>query len=238
MNDMKLSGFKRLIWGGVILSLAIPLFVLLFKYLALKQTLQASLENGDYYSVIGWTNTMEKLNYKADVCFFGNSLTCYSNFQKDFPSKKIVILGYPGQGLIGMIKRSNQISAVHPDKIFLMAGINDLNLNKMSFDEFCGYYEQLVDSILSSNNHADVFLQSILPVNHSINLLHPNTEIIVKANDFIKKLASRKRLTYIDLYNLYSDEKGELKKQLTSDGIHLKETAYHIWSSKIQLYIE
>jgi len=224
--------------GGVTLSLALALLVLLFKYYTLKQTLNVQVESGDYYSVLGWTNTLEKLNFKADACFFGNSLTCYSNFQKEYPNKKIVTLGYPGQGVKGMLKRCNQITAVHPDKIFVMAGINDLNLNKMSFAEFCGYYEQLVDSIQSSNRSAEFFLQSVLPVNHSINRLHPQKEDILKANVFIKLLASRKRLVYIDLYNFFSDENGELKEEYTTDGIHINEKAYSIWSNIIKKYIE
>ncbi len=177
---------------------------------------------------------MEKLNYKADVCFFGNSLTCYSNFQKDFPSKKIVILGYPGQGLIGMIKRSNQISAVHPDKIFLMAGINDLNLNKMSFDEFCGYYEQLIDSIQFSNKRAEICLQSILPVNHTINPEVPPTRLIIAANDMIRNLASIKDCKYIDLFSLYVDNNYEMNSSYTKDGLHLTNDGYQLWSNAIK----
>lgn len=85
-----------------------------------------------------------------------------------------------------MLKRCNQLTAVHPDKIFVMAGINDLNLNKMSFAEFCGYYEQLVDSISYLNKNADIYLQSVLPVNHGIDYRHPRKENILKANYFIK----------------------------------------------------
>ena len=224
--------------GGVTLSLALALLVLLFKYYTLKQTLNVQVESGDYYSVLGWTNTLEKLNFKADACFFGNSLTCYSNFQKEYPNKKIVTLGYPGQGVKGMLKRCNQITAVHPDKIFVMAGINDLNLNKMSFAEFCGYYEQLVDSISYLNKNADIYLQSVLPVNHGIDYRHPRKENILKANYFIKKIATRKKLVYIDLYNSFLDEKGELKEEYTTDGIHINEAAYTVWSNIIKKHIE
>lgn len=210
------------------------LFVLLFKYYALRKAFDISVENCDYYSVIGWTNTLEKLNYKAEVCFFGNSLTCYSNFQKDFPKKKVVILGYPGQGIKGMIKRCNQITAVHPDKIFIMAGINDLNLRKMSYNEFCEYYEELVDSISSQNMHTEIFIQSILPVNHGINSDLPQTKIILAANERIRYLASTKGCKYIDLFSLYVDDNNEMKNLYTVDGLHLSPKGYQLWANYIK----
>ena len=32
-------------------------------------------DRGDYWCIQGWTNTLNKLGYDADVVFFGNSIT-------------------------------------------------------------------------------------------------------------------------------------------------------------------
>lgn len=233
-------------WGGggklliVVCTIELIICVILgFKYLNLKSFMTNSVNaQSDYWCMEGWQNTLEKLNYDCDICFFGNSLTCYSDFQKFFPEKRIVNLGYPSQGIRGMLKRYKSISFVKPEKIFIMAGINDLNLETLTIGDFCGVYETLIDSIIATNKNAKVFLESVLPVNHRINSHHPSTINIKTANEFISKLALKKHVEYIDLYSLYADDKGELKDHLTWDGLHLKQEAYQLWADKLKQYIE
>ena len=38
----------------------------------------------------------------------------------------------------------------------------------------------------------------------------------------------------IDLHALYADEKGELRAELTRDGLHLISTAYDPWKREIE----
>ena len=90
----------------------------------------------DYWAIRGWTNTLQKMSYDADICFLGNSITYASNFQTYFTDKKIVELGYPGDTMIGMMRRMDMLRAVCPEKVFLMAGINDLANQSMDMDEF------------------------------------------------------------------------------------------------------
>ena len=77
----------------------------------------AANERKDYWALMGWQNTMEKFGYDADICFFGNSITYYSQFQKAFSDLKIVNLGYPGDRLDGMLVRYRTISFVKPEMI-------------------------------------------------------------------------------------------------------------------------
>ena len=99
----------------------------------------------DYWCIIGWTNTLEKINIDFDIVFFGNSITRGSSFHEYFSNKKICNLGYPGDNLDGMLLRVNQIKAVNPTKVFIMAGINGLQYQSLSiFDE---KYERLVKLI-------------------------------------------------------------------------------------------
>jgi lysophospholipase L1-like esterase len=52
---------------------------------------------------------------------------------------------------------------------------------------------------------------------------------ILQLNVGIKQVAEQYHLTYIDLHELFADANGDLKKELTLDGIHLRPAAYVMW---------
>lgn len=194
-------------------------------------------DRGDYYCISGWTNTLNKLNYDADVVFFGNSITCGGDFQDHFMDVKTCNLGYPGDNMDGMMLRIGQIKAVNPEKVFVMAGINGLQYQ--TEDVFENKYQRMVDSIKSAVPKADIYLQSILPVNHSManDYFYSSSDKIMKANRIIAKIAARSGCVYVDLWSLYEKD-GEMPKELTRDGVHLFPEAYDRWADEIKRYIE
>lgn len=190
---------------------------------------------GDFYCLMGWTNTIEQLNYDADVVFYGNSITKGGNFQDFFPNVKICNLGYPGDNLDGLALRVNQIKYLYPEKVFVMGGIN--GLKNMTDENFESKYQCMVDSIKHAVPKSEVFLQSILPINHNMTKDYASSEKIIKSNEIIKSIALRTGCTYIDLYSLYEEE-GEMPMELTKDGVHLHKQAYEKWIEEIRYYIE
>lgn len=100
-----------------------------------------------------------------------------------------------------------------------MAGINDLANQSMDMDEFAERYNVLVDSITNACPHAEVYLESILPVNRS-HRMYRNCDRIIQANQIITRIAGEKGMIYIDLFSLYCID-GQLPDELTNDGIHL-----------------
>lgn len=182
-------------------------------------------------------NTVEKLHLDIDVAFYGNSITYASNFDEIFAadSLSLINLGYPGDNILGMINRLDMLEACHPNKIFLMAGIN--GLKDQSPDEFSLQYEQLVDSIQYRLPNAKILLESILPVNPTMKMGIATNHQILTANDSIRAIAHRKKLIYINLHNLYVED-GIMATQYTTDGLHLKPEAYKIWADEIYKYIK
>lgn len=190
---------------------------------------------GDYWCIRGWTNTLKKLDFDADVVFFGNSITQGGSFQDYFSNIKTCNLGYPGDNMDGMMLRIGQIKAVTPEKVFVMAGINGLQYQ--TEEVFERKYLRMVDSIISAVPEAKVYLQSILPVNHSMSNVYASSDKIQKANERISGIAARSKCVYIDLWSLYEVD-GEMPKELTRDGVHLKPEAYEKWMEEIRKYIE
>lgn len=190
----------------------------------------------DYWAINGWTNTLQKMHYDADIAFFGNSITCMSDFQKYFPTQEIVELGYPGDSMEGMMRRMDQLRAVTPEKVFLMAGINGL-LN-MPLDKFEKQYNTLLDSIHVATPKSKVYVQSILPVNNGMRENMPDSQKIKEGNAIIKKICDERKMTYINLYRLYANKNGEMQQSCTIDGLHLKPEAYKRWADEIKKYID
>ena len=192
-------------------------------------------DRGDYYCINGWTNTLNKLNYDADVVFFGNSITRGGDFQDYFTDVKTCNLGYPGDNMDGMMLRIGQIKAVNPEKVFVMAGIN--GLQSQTDNVFETKYQLMVDSIKSILPEAEIYLQSILPVNHDMKSGLASKDKIQKANEIVAKIAQRSNCVYVDLWALYEKE-GEMPQELTRDGVHLFPEAYDRWMEEIRKYIE
>lgn len=243
---MKKFGLKNcVLWIsliGNVLLLAIVIFIGCVKTNYINSKLERigliKLEptiRGDYWSIIGWTNTLEKLHLDVDVVFFGNSITHGSSFEKYFPDLVICNLGYPGDNTEGMLLRVNQIKAVNPEKVFLMAGIN--GLQTQTEQVFTEKYATLVDSIKQAVPTAKIYLQSILPVNPSMKAGKSfNKKKIAKCNEIVRKIADQKGCVYVDLYRLYAVD-GIMPEELTKDGVHLFPQAYDRWANEIRKYI-
>ena len=199
-------------------------------------------KRGDYQCIGGWTNTLEKLHLDVDVVFFGASIIRGSSFEEYFPEVSICNLGYGGDNADGMLLRVRQIKAVHPEKVFIMAGTTGIKFQ--SERVFTEKYNLLVDSIIHAVPNAKIYLQSFLPVNPSMlgkswlyNEGKLRGEKIKKFNDIIKKTANEKGCIYVDLYNLYAVD-GIMPADLTRDGVHLFPESYDRWADEIRKYIE
>ena len=228
---MKRIGLKKLLlWIsliGNVLLLTVIIFIGCVKTNYINSKLERlgimkidPVKRGDYWSIRGWTNTLEKLHLDMDIVFFGNSITCGSSFEKYFPNVKICNLGYPGDNTDGMLLRTNQLKAVNPEKVFTEK------------------YATMVDSIKQAVPTAKIYLQSILPVNPSMKAGKVfSKEKIARCNELVQKIAEEKGCVYIDLYKLYAVD-GIMPEELTRDGVHLYPKAYNRWAEEIRKYIE
>lgn len=187
--------------------------------------------HSDYWARAGWTNTIKKLHIEFDVAFFGNSLTRGSDFQTLFPDKKIINLGYPGDNMTGMLRRIPMLQAARPKKIFIMAGTNDLAY--ISLEEYKDKYIQLIEAVKDSIPNAEIFIESVLPSNHEMRNHTPNQKV-QKANAIAQSIVKKYRCTFINLYDLYTDDKNELNKRFTKDGLHLYPKHYDKWAAAIK----
>lgn len=115
-----------------------------------------------------------------------------------------------------------------------MAGTNDLF--QVSVRAFERRYNELLDAVSDSLPQAQIYLQSILPMNNDLKFRVPSDEKIREANELIRKIANWRGVKYIDLYSLYVKE-GKLPDNYTKDGIHLKPEYYDRWYGALREYL-
>lgn len=186
------------------------------------------------WTLFSWRTSLAKLNYKADIVFFGDSITRGSNFHLAFPQYKIVNLGNSGDSLNDMCSRTDMIQSVKPNKIFILGGVN--NLKFTSEKDFILQYDKLVKKVRDENPRSKIYIQSILPISKDAEKLLQKNSRIITYNKLLRQYAQKENIPYLDLHSLYY-ENGELPKHLTKDGVHLYPEAYARWETLLKKYI-
>ena len=229
---------KRSVVILIITNVILCIVLLYVGYKSLQYKRIISENRKEYDCLRGWTNSLESLHDTVDVVFFGNSITHGGCFDEAFPDLKVCNLGYPSDDLAGMRKRIPQVVALHPRKIFIMGGTN--NLSGYEHDSFELQYKELIIEIKKQLPESSVFVQSILPYNSTVckaKFKVDRRQATIEANKIIENIARSEGLRYIDLHSLYIDNDGQMDISLTIDGAHLKEEAYIIWYKEIKQYI-
>ena len=173
-----------------------------------------------------WTNSLRQMNAKADIVFFGDSLTYYGDFASAFPGKVVCNLGLRGDTIQGMIERIQQVRILKPERVYLMVGLNDVAVCRI--DEFVNNYSRLVNALMNELKSARIYVQSMLPVNNVDFIISCNNLQIRTYNEAIRCIANKFGIPYLDLYSVYGGT-GFLEKDKTIDGIHLKLESYQEW---------
>ena len=141
---------------------------------------------------------------------------------------------------MGVYDRLHQILPGHPAKLFLLIGINDVS-HDLTADSVVTLITLLIDRIQRESPDTKLYLQSLLPINESVckyKTMIGKTDIVPEINRKLETLAVSRKIPFINLFPLFA-EKGTniLRKELTTDGLHLTEEGYQIWSRKLKKYL-
>jgi lysophospholipase L1-like esterase len=111
-----------------------------------------------------------------------------------------------------------------------MAGINDIYAD-IPLDSIIANYEKIIDILIEKK--VIPIIQSTLYVSKKWKKAEEKNLIVEKLNNYLKNIASQKRVKYVDL-NAKLSENGFLKDDMTYDGLHLTAKAYKIWIEEIK----
>jgi len=165
------------------------------------------------------------------IVFLGNSIT---EGGKDWNEKFGVVgisnRGISGDSTDGVIARLNEIIHFSPKAIFLLIGINDIyNELTPSTDYVANNILKIIKRINRELPETKIFLQTILPVEKEV-----YKDKIIAVNGMIKTFVSQSKFEIIDLYSIFVNKEGKMKKELSYDGVHLNDKGYSVWVDHIR----
>lgn len=175
----------------------------------------------------------------TDIVFLGNSLTHGCEWHELLGMPNVVNRGINGDTTEGIDERLNSVLKGHPAKIFLMAGTNDVS-HDLSADSIAASVEALICRIQSESPQTKIYLQSLLPINNSFGryrLMTGKEQTIRDINALLEPMAARHGITWVNLHPSFCDENGNLRTELTNDGLHLLAPGYMIWRDIVLPYV-
>jgi lysophospholipase L1-like esterase len=152
-----------------------------------------------------------------------------------FPSRKLptgklwLNQGISGDTSSGVLKRLSFFSKTRPDVIYVMAGINDLR-NGVSDETILRNHRRIIRTLKQSHPESLIIIQSILPTRQP---KIPNTRIR-HINEQLALIAKEQHVNYLNIHNWFTDSDGNLREDLTTDGLHLSTRGYDVWQWALQ----
>lgn len=169
---------------------------------------------------------------KKDIVFLGNSITAGTDWQKLLNLPNAKNRGISGDITFGVLERLDEVIKGKPSKVFVLIGINDLSRN-IPDELILRNYKSIISRIQKGSKKTQIYFYTLLPVNASFEKTknhYGKDEHILWLNEEIKKFASQKKVTVIDLYSHFIDGEKRLKAELTKDGLHLIPAGYQVWA--------
>ena len=217
--------------AAIFLVVAAIIGIFIMKYAKRTVTYEEKLEN-----FISENPSLEK----NQIVFIGDSITAgyrlnryYRNLNAETYNR-----GISGDTTDWMTARL-QISLfdLAPSKIVLMIGTNDINGGK-SADEIAANYENILCLIASNLPNTKVCCISIIPQNKEYSTEAPENNLrIQETNKKIELLSKSFGYEYVNLYDSLTDESGLLKRNCSSDGLHLNQKGYRIWTQAMKEFL-
>lgn len=174
----------------------------------------------------------------GSVVFLGDSQTEGGDWAALTGMPDVVNRGIIGDTAEGIAERLTDVTSGRPSKIFLLCGVNDVS-HQIPADSVAMGITDLVRRIHAESPETKIYLQSLLPINNSFgrySRIKGKEQVVRDINAILAAEAPSLDVTWINLYPLFTDSEGNLRSELTSDGLHLKPEGYAIWGSIIKPY--
>lgn len=166
----------------------------------------------------------------ADKIFLGDSITDHGEFPEYYPDDKVLNRGIAEDTSEGVLNRIDEVVSRNPKEVFIMIGVNDIaaGTNEKTYKK---HMEKIIQSFDPAMTR--VVVQSILPVNTTSFNNDLSNDKIHQFNEVLQQIAKDNQAEYADLHPHFEDGDGQLKKEITIDGIHLKGAGYDMWTNQL-----
>ncbi len=236
------------------LSMASPIFhsAAVMRLSEQKSAASASVPDLGPRHQLNYQQWVELLGREAEVAakqqpkhltiLAGDSLSLWFPNDMLFPERSWLNQGISGETSRGLLNRLDLLDKTQPEAIFVMIGINDL-IRGIEDETILANQEMIIRYLRRVHPRSKIIIQSILP--HSAEkatwegrdrlLAIPNTRIRA-INERLKVIAKQEDVIFLDLYPLFADNEGNLKRELSSDGLHLNPQGYSVWRNALLVF--
>lgn len=124
-----------------------------------------------------------------------------------------------------------------PKAIFIETGVNDIGKN--SFEKFSASYDQALQTIQDQSPQTKVYANAIFPSNFvefPKSYDYTNSTVKIYNQEIARIVSMHPNTTYLDFTQQFSDALGNMRKELSFDGLHLNRAGYELWSSLLKPY--
>lgn len=177
-----------------------------------------------------------------DIVMLGNSLIENGgDWNKLLETSHIRNRGISGDVTMGIYRRLDTILSGKPRAIFLLVGTNDVShqLTPKQVFERC---VAVIEKIRTDAPAVRLYVQSLLPFNDIYGrwkLLEGKLDDIPEINRLLSAYCEEHGITFINLFPKFVRHgTNELRRELTSDGLHLTPIGYKIWAFELRKYIQ
>jgi lysophospholipase L1-like esterase len=226
------KGILKKVFKSIFIILLLILVVAFLVFLIYKNT------NNKKETIIDEETSND---YKSEnYLFVGDSITYYYETDKFFAELPTVNTGVCGYTTDNIYNNLNELVYIYnPTKIILLIGTNDL-ISKDSDYIVNKIYDIIID-IKKNRPNAEIYLESIYPINNTDNDKINHDMVSIRNNDTIKeinkeleKLCYSGNCEYVNMYDLLIDENDNLKLEYTEEGLHISDEGYKVITKKLR----
>lgn len=198
------------------------------RYLSVQQ-MNDYRENPHYHRRMDLFSVMPVVS--NSIVMLGDSLTEMCDWGELLNYPDVINRGISGDGTEGVLARVSSVVVVGPNACFVMMGINDLQRG-LDVEQVLTRYWMSIAQL--TNGSVRVVVQSCLPVAVNRRNYQYINEEVRRLNSRLKSGCDARGIEFIDMYDSFADTDGNMRRDLTLDGVHLKGRGYSIWSQRIK----
>ena len=178
------------------------------------------------------------------VVFFGDSITDGWHLDQYFPGKGYINRGIGGQTTSQMLLRFREdVIGLRPAAVVILAGTNDIagNTGPISLPDIEANFTSMAE--LAQANGVKMIVSSVTPVHNYTPqaqnfFLQRDPAKILALNAWLKDYCARNGLIYVDYFSAMVDDRGLLRENLATDGLHPVDAGYRIMASLAEDAVE